>query len=95
MEILLGEKFIYILDGTLKKVAEIKYLDAFFINELKFFDENMYIKIKNFIEKEKLFPQLNFENNSIKMFYNKSSSEFGYFYHFLKDVIYLIKKDQK
>jgi hypothetical protein len=29
------------------------------------------------------------------MFYNKSSSEFGYFYHFLKDVIYLIKKDQK
>ena len=30
MEILLGEKFIYILDGTLKKVAEIKYLDAFF-----------------------------------------------------------------
>jgi len=54
MEILLGEKFIYILDGTLKKVAEIKYFDAFFINELKFFDENMNIKIKNFIDCGKL-----------------------------------------
>ena len=37
MEILLGEKFIYILDGTLKKVAEIKYLDAFFYKWIKVF----------------------------------------------------------